>query len=105
MTIEDIQSKIRNNNATMLYFSGEDCGVCHALMPKIKESFSSNFPKIEQIYISASQYPQIAASFSVFTIPTIIVFFDGKEFIKKSRHISVSGLNEEIQRPYGLFFD
>jgi len=105
MTIDDIKDKIEKNDAIMLYFSGEDCAVCHALMPKIQESFSSHFPKIKQTYISASQYPEISANFGVFTIPTIIVYFEGKEFIKQSRHISVDNLMQEIQRPYGLFFE
>lgn len=105
MTIENIKNEIEISDAIMLYFSGKDCGVCNALMPKIKELFSSNFPKIKQKYISVDQYPKISANFCVFTVPTIIIFFEGKEFIKKSRYISIDGLAQEIQRPYGLFFN
>jgi len=105
MTIQNIQNEIETNDAIMLYFSGVDCGVCHALMPKIKESFESNFPKIKQVYINANQFPEISAHFSVFAVPTIIVYFENKEFIKKSRLISVDELEHEIQRPYGLFFN
>jgi thioredoxin-like negative regulator of GroEL len=105
MRIENIQNDIKKNDAVMLYFSGVDCGVCHALMPKIRDSFSSNFPKIKQIYINANQFPEVAAHFSVFTVPTIIIYFENKEFIKKSRLISVSELELELQRPYGLFFN
>ena len=50
MFVEDIEKEILSNDAVMLYFSGENCGVCKALMPKIHSSFESNFPKIKQIF-------------------------------------------------------
>ena len=61
--------------------------------------------KIQQIYISADDYKQTAIEFGVFAVPTIIVYFDGKEFERKSRNFSVGGFIEELQRPYGLFFN
>jgi thioredoxin-like negative regulator of GroEL len=105
MTIDDVKNDIESNDAVMLYFSGIDCGVCHALMPKIKDSFSLNYPRIKQVYIDASKFPEIPAHFSVFAVPTIIIFFEAKEFIRKSRLISVDELNHELQRPYSLFFN
>lgn len=105
MHIEDIENEIRSNDAVMLYFSGENCGVCTALKPKIQSSFEIHFPKIKQIFISASDYPQIAAHFSIFTIPSVLVYFDKKETKRESRHISIDQLMKSINRPYELFFD
>ena len=105
MDIDSLNNEIKNNDAVLVYFSGEYCGVCEVLSPKIKDAISTHFPKIKQLYISASDFKQTAANFSVFSMPTIIIYFDGKEFIKQSRHISVSGLVDDIQRPYNLFFE
>jgi len=105
MHIEDIENEIRSNDVVMLYFSGENCGVCTALKPKIQSSFEIHFPKIKQIFISASDYPQIAAHFSIFTIPSVLVYFDKKETKRESRHISIDQLMKSINRPYELFFD
>ncbi len=104
MEIEELKQTIQNEDAVMIYFSGEFCGVCKVLQPKIKEAFANEFPKIKQIYISVEQYKQTAAEFGVFAVPTIIVFFDKKEFARKSRNLSVAGFVDELQRPYGLFF-
>ena len=104
MQLEDLEQYINKNDAVMIYFSGEHCGVCKVLQPKIKEAFEKEFPEIKQIFIDAEQFKQTAANYSVFSVPTIIVFFDGKEFAKKSRHISVNGFVQELQRPYDLFF-
>ena len=105
MDIEDIEKEIQSNDAVMLYFSGENCGVCTALMPKIQSSFKTNFPKIKQLFISASDFPQIAAHYSIFTIPSILVYFDKKETKRESRHISVDQLIQSTRRPYDLFFN
>ena len=105
MFIEDIEKEIQSNDAIMLYFSGENCGICKALMPKIQSSFQSNFPKIKQVFISASDYPALAAHFSIFTIPSVLVFFEGKETKRESRHISVEQLIQGTKRPYNIFFN
>ena len=105
MNIEDIEKEIQSNDAVMIYFSGEKCGVCTALMPKIQSSFKTNFPKIKQIFISASDYPRIAAHFSIFTIPSVLVYFDKKETKRESRHISIDQLIQSTKRPYELFFN
>lgn len=104
MQIEQLQSEIQMNDALMIYFSGEACGVCKTLQPKIKELFTQEFPKIKQIYISADLFTQTAAQLNVLSIPTVIVYFDSKEFIRESRHISISNLASQIHRPYKMFF-
>lgn len=104
-TLQAINDIIEQNDGVMLYFSGENCGVCHALKPKVKELLDTNFSKLKQVYISADKYQDIAASFNVFTIPTVIVFFEKQEFIRQSRYISIADLQSKIERPYTLFFD
>ena len=105
MNIEDIQNEINSNDAILLYFSGQNCGVCTALKPKIQSSFQIHFPKIKQLFISASDYPAIAAHFSIFTIPSVLIYFDGKETKRESRHISVDQLIQSTKRPYELYFN
>ena len=104
MTLEDLQSKVQNTDSVMLYFSGENCGVCKVLQPKIKDAFNENFPQIEQIYIDAQSNPKISAQFGVLSLPTIIVYFEGKEFFKKSRLISLPETIQILNRPYSLFY-
>ena len=105
MTLEEIKNKIDTQDGVMLYFWGDNCAVCDALKPKIKEAFEKNFPKIEQIYIDAKNKQDIAAAFSVFSIPTTIVFLAGKEFAREGRAVSIPLLIDKIKRPYNLLFE
>ena len=102
--IESINNIIKENPAVMLYFSAPTCNVCHALKPKLLEAINENFDTFEIVSIDVSTDADIAASFSVFAIPTVLVFLDGKEFLRKSRHMSVGDVINEIKRPYEIMF-
>ena len=102
MTLDEIQKAIETKEGVMLYFWGENCAVCDALKPKIKELFEVKFPKVDQIYIDAKSQQDIAAHFSVFSIPTTIVFLAGKEFAREGRAMSIAALEEKIGRPYDI---
>ncbi len=88
----------------MLYFSGEHCNVCHALRPKIKALFDERFPEIAQLWLDAHENPELSAHFQVFSVPTLIVFLDGKEFIREGRAMSLAALEAKLSRPYEIFF-
>lgn len=99
-TIEEIQKILEENQAVMLYFSAPTCNVCHALKPKLLDAIESNFKEFEVVSIDTSFEQEIAAHFSVFAIPTVLVFLSGREFLRKSRHMSVDEVVREIKRPY-----
>ena len=102
MTLEQIQQTIKEEVGVLLYFSGEQCNVCHALRPKFKALFDAEFPKIKQIYLDAHENPKISAHYSVFSVPTMIVFLDGREFVREGRAVSLHKMIEQLARPYGM---
>jgi len=101
-TIETIDNLINEKMAVMLYFSAPTCNVCHALKPKLLDAMTQNFPLFEIVSIDISTSQDIAAHYSVFAIPTVLVFLDKKEFVRKSRHMSVNDVIQEIKRPYEM---
>lgn len=105
MSLEELQNKISTCDAVLLYFWGDNCNVCEALRPKIKEAFDKNFPKIEQLYLNAKEDIEISAHYNVFSIPTMIVFLEGREFVKASRNISIDQLITQVDRPYSMMFE
>ncbi len=101
-TIEDIQKTLKESPAVMLYFSAPTCNVCHALKPKLLDAIQSNFGDFKIISIDTSLDQETAAYFSVFAIPTVLIFLEGREFLRKSRHMSVDEVVREIKRPYEI---
>ena len=101
-TVENIQNIIKENLAVMLYFSAPTCNVCHALKPKLLGAIDENFDKFEIVSVDTSVEQEVSAHFSVFAIPTVLVFLDGREFLRKSRHMSIGEVVNEIKRPYEI---
>jgi len=49
--------------------------------------------------------PEAAGQLSVFTVPGILLFIQGKENIREARHLSVPVFEEKIGRYYRLLFE
>lgn len=102
MTLEEVQNLIKEEVGVLLYFSGEHCSVCHALRPKFKELFDAEFPQIKQVYLDAHENPEISVHYRVFSVPTMLVFLDGREFVREGRAVSMHKLTEQLMRPYKM---
>jgi len=100
--LDELNAKLQEEMAIVLYFSSPSCNVCHVLRPKLMQELEQAYPSIGRYHADIALTPEIAAQFQVFSAPTIIVFFEGKEFIRKGRAMSVDALLQEIKRPYEL---
>jgi thioredoxin-like negative regulator of GroEL len=101
-TLENIQNTIKENLAVMVYFSAPSCSVCHVLKPKLIDALEANFKDFKVESVDISENEDIAPHFGVFSAPTVLVFLDGKEFLRKSRNMSVDEVIREIKRPYEI---
>ncbi len=104
-SIKEFEALVQKEAATLAYFSHDQCNVCKVLKPKVEELLAKQFPKITPIYCNTQQTPDIAAAHSVFAVPTIIVWFEGKETYRFSRNIGLQELEGALARPYSLYFD
>lgn len=104
-SLDDLNKTLAGNDAAIVYFSHNQCNVCKVLKPKISELIELEFPKINFYYIDTILNPEIAGQYSIFAVPTIIIYFEGKETARKSRNISMDELKELIKRPYDMIFD
>jgi len=101
-TIDDINKIIKENLTVMVYFSAPTCNVCHALKPKLQQALNDNFRGFTIVSVDISMQEDIAPHFGVYAIPAVLIFLDGKEFLRKSRHMSVDEIIREIKRPYEI---
>ncbi len=63
-----------------------------------------DFPEMALEFINSADYPNITAHYSVFSNPTILVFFEGKEYVRKSKYVSIPELQTAIERIYTMMF-
>ena len=104
MEIQDIEKLITEKAAVLLYFYNDNCAPCKILRPKVQELVQDNFPNFEFRLINAEQFPATSAQFGVFASPALLVFFEGKEYIRESKNISIGELHDKIERIYSMIF-
>lgn len=102
MDVDALKNLIASEPAVAVYFSAPNCGVCHALRPKIEDLFSEKFPSVKFVHVQIDKSPGISGEYSVFSAPTLLVFFEGKEFLRKVRLMGIQELQEKIERPYKM---
>lgn len=103
-SIHDLNSILEKEEMVVIYFSNDSCNVCKVLKPKITELLSTDYPKVELIYIDTEKSPVIAGQLRVFTIPTIDIYIQSKEHARFSRNITLFDFEKAISKPYSMLF-
>ncbi len=96
-SIFEIKEEIHRSSIILLYISRENCSVCHALLPQI-EDVLMEFPMIEARSVDADLVPEIAGEYTIFTVPAILVFVNGKEMIRKARFVPIDMFRLELKK-------
>ncbi len=102
--LQEIEESLRQTPALLLYVSAPNCNVCDALKPKVDELFAKRFPKIVRKEANIADIPELGARFNIFSAPAMLIFFDGKEFAREGRNVSLELLAERIAKIYELYF-
>ncbi len=103
-SLEEAQRFLRENPAVMVFFSDESCNVGDALSPKLQALLKEHFPEMRFLEINVQMIPAARGYFNIFVIPSVLVYFDGRETLRYARHINVSQMAPEIDRVYDLMF-
>ncbi|MGB0712800.1 MAG: thioredoxin family protein [Gammaproteobacteria bacterium] len=100
-----VREFVASNAAALVYFGGDHCNVCQKVRPQVWSLFNERFPKIALAYVDTETNREAAAQHGVLSIPTLVVWFDGGETLRKVRSFGLGELERGLERPYGLFFD
>lgn len=98
-TIEVVMDFIQKNQLSFLYISRPDCSICHGLLPQVQQVMMK-YPKIKLGHINAEEVMEIAGRFSIFTVPVLLLFVNGKEYIREARIVHMDLFDEKINKIY-----
>jgi len=96
---DEMNSFIESNELAFLYISLPDCSVCHALMPQVKELLD-HYPEIKLGHIDAAETEAVAGMFSIFTVPVLLLFVEGKEYLREARMVHLDLFEEKVDKIY-----
>jgi len=99
---EELLKVIQNEDLVFVYVSQPACSVCQTLLPKVEELLA-DYPLIRQQYLNSADVPEAAGQLSVFTIPTVLFFVQGKESFRLVRTFGLREISEKLDRIYPHF--
>lgn len=67
-----------NHKTAFVFFSAPWCGPCRVMQPWLEE-LSSDFPGVKICKVDISHSPEMTARSNIKSVPTLIVFQDGKQ--------------------------
>ena len=94
-SLDQLSQIILQGTPLMLYFSGDACNVCHSVLPKLKDAISNH--TIPLGVIRSEDHQEICGQHLVFTVPTILVFYEGKEVLRESRFIDFQRIARMVE--------
>ena len=83
ITSENFENEINNSNIPVLIdFYASWCGPCKMLSPLISEIAGEYVGRLKVGKVNVDEESEISAKFEVFSIPTLIIFKNGKAAFK-----------------------
>ncbi len=104
-TNEEIKDLIVKEAAVIIYFYSDNCAPCLSLRPKVQQLVDEQYPETKLAFVNSEKYPTLPAEYSIFSNPTLLLFFEGREYRRESKYISIPQLSEAIERPYNMIFE
>ena len=90
----ELQKIIKEKKRFMLYVSMKNCSICHVDITKIEKiSEVNNFISYN---LEASEVPKAMGQLSLFAVPVVILFYEGKEFHRQAKIIDFEELEYRI---------
>ncbi|WP_175615312.1 thioredoxin family protein [Piscibacillus halophilus] len=91
--------QLLEHQLSFLYISRKGCSVCHSLLPQV-QYLMDQYPQIELGHIDVHDVPEVAGRFSIFTVPVLILFVDGKEYLREARIVQMNQFDEKVRKIY-----
>lgn len=92
-----VHSFLKDHELSLLYISRENCSVCHSLLPQV-ERLLEKYPEVSAMQVEAEFIPEVSGEFTVFTVPAVIVFVEGKEIGRKARFVPEAELESLLMK-------
>jgi thioredoxin-like negative regulator of GroEL len=78
-----------------LYFGSLSCAVCQAVKPQLF-SLAAEYQR-PVIDIDVAQQAELAGQHLVFTVPTVLLFYQGREILRESRCIDFARIERNLE--------
>lgn len=94
---EMFEEVLQQNKFVLTYYSRLWCGVCHAMKPQV-ESLLEKYPDVTLVEVNVDDTPDLGAQYTIFSVPAVILFYEGKEFMRQAGYLRLDQIEQLLQR-------
>ena len=95
--MEKFNELIQSPKPVLVDFYAEWCGPCQIMKPRILDVMERMGDEIQVIQIDVDKEKELATSFRISSVPTLIIFKNGKQQWRQSGIISSHALMKLLQ--------
>lgn len=93
---QTLRQTIDSEPYMLLYVKTPDCSVCQADLPRVEQIVEDLQAPAYQI--DASEMPETVGQLTLFSSPTTLLFYEGKEFHRQARIIDFEELAYRLEQ-------
>jgi thioredoxin 1 len=94
------QEVLSHKGVVLVDFYAEWCGPCKIVAPLVEE-ISNEMPEVKFVKVSVDENPDLASQYSIFSIPTFLIFKDGQMVSQFAGALGKDGIAGEIKKAAG----
>lgn len=96
--MSELTQKINDSHLSFVYFGHPECSVCHGLKPQVSEKLKSFQSEVNFYEINTAEVPEVAGMYSIMTVPVVLLFVEGKEYLRLARFIPIQPLYDQMTK-------
>ena len=96
VTTQQFEQLIQENKTVLVDFFATWCGPCKMFAPVV-EKLAEEAPNVKVVKVDVDEEPNLAMRFGISSIPTVIVFKDGKVVDKQIGYRSLDQLKQMVK--------
>ena len=96
--------KLKQDKFSFIYITTKDCNVCKVLQPKLRD-LAKGYKSCVFNLIELDDHGEAAGFFMAFSIPTFLVYSEGRELIRTARHLNIDEIRTKLNRYHQMIFD
>ena len=92
-----LEAAMKRENLLILQFGAESCAPCSAIKDRI-QSWNRLHPMVGFCYLPTEKLPKVCAQMGVFTVPTLLLYVQGKLSIRQSGYFSLDQILQQAEK-------